>query len=304
MPAALAMHRLIARPAQRDDDRVRGVESAGLDDRVAEVGEARAGVHVAEPVEPVGDLVFGEERWPRVYGRKRLGSGSGHGRLIAQATLKTQATTICQMVAPGGTRTIRPDSRRRSLVGRRAAAGLPVLVAVLLLVACGGSSGVSISSYLDGWCTAFGSFLAASRTGTNLESEFEAAFSEGDLEQAKAVVVSYVDDIEAAAEALREDLVSLGVPEGQDGERVAEAMERFGEATVDLYAQAAEDARAISTASDEQFAEDFGAWAARLDSDPLADAVSTLEGTDDEYQQAFDDSAICQRVDDRFESGS
>jgi hypothetical protein len=55
----LAVDVLIARPTQRNDDSVRGVEAAGLDDRVAEVGEARVAVEVAQPVEPGGQLVSG-----------------------------------------------------------------------------------------------------------------------------------------------------------------------------------------------------------------------------------------------------
>jgi predicted small secreted protein len=142
---------------------------------------------------------------------------------------------------------VRAATRKRSTVRSLAA----VVVAALVLAACGGSSGVTPAAYVKSMCTALGNWKTdVQSAGSKLQSS---GAQSATRPVAKRDYQTFVSALVTATRRAANALHAAGEPSVGDGKRIASGLARaFDQATVKL-AQAQSQAKSIPTGSASAF---------------------------------------------------
>jgi hypothetical protein len=143
------------------------------------------------------------------------------------------------------------------------------------------------------------------RTGdTGLDTGDTGNTGSNDLDPAEAreLLVDLFDDAAAASDAFVEELEDAGVPEGDDGEELADLFVESFTVVADAFAAARDDSEGLPVGSRAEFEED-----AQLILDDIDVASTNIETAFneadselevDEFEDAYGDNETCQELDD------
>jgi hypothetical protein len=174
---------------------------------------------------------------------------------------------------------------------------LLALLAALFVAACGdddddGGGSADVGEYASDICTAFTDWTQAIQ---DRQTELQEGLQPGaSPEEGKEALQGFLDDAVSASEQLVEDVDAAGVPDTENGEDAAEALQGAAEGARDQLAEAQENVGDLPTDSPQAFgeaADQFG-----------NDVRSALEGVGDglqdidtpELDEAIDEEEACQ----------
>lgn len=156
----------------------------------------------------------------------------------------------------------------------------------------GGGETVAVGDYASDICTAFTEWTGAiQERQTDLQSGLEPGASP---QEGKDALQGFLDDAVEASDQLVEDVDAAGVPDTENGEEAAEALQQAAQDARDQLAQAQEDVADLPTDSPQAFSE-----AASEFGNQVRSALENVgEGIDEvdtpELDQAIDEEEACQ----------
>jgi len=168
-----------------------------------------------------------------------------------------------------------------------------VLLALLALAAslagCGGSPGArawaaSVCTTLEPWRTEIGSLT--SRT----QQQMDTATTPG---QAKENLMRLFGGAADASERARAGVAKAGVPDVDDGARIAEGFTGSLAATRDAYARAQSGIKGLATAPAETFYQQVSKVVEQMQTDYQASSLDTSNLNSVELKDAFDEVPEC-----------
>lgn len=164
-----------------------------------------------------------------------------------------------------------------------------VLAAALFVAACGGGPAprvwaASVCAALRPWQTEIGSL--ASRTQQQMTAKTTPA-------QAKENLVRLFKGAEAASEAARRRVEQAGVPEADNGDRVARAVLESLSGVRDAYGRARTGIEALRTTPADAFHQEVRSVVGRLQQEYDRTALDTTALRSVELQRAFNEVPEC-----------
>jgi hypothetical protein len=174
-----------------------------------------------------------------------------------------------------------------------------VTLLTLSLAACGGddtsttagasgdgtstetAAAVPVEEYLDGLCTAVSAYQdELTSLNDDLQGELSGATPEpGDI---KDMLIAFLTEVEAATQALAEEVRGLGTPDVDGGEEIATTFVNAFEQVEDLFATSRADVEALSTDDPVALAEGLQEVATNLEAggEDIASVFDTLPEED------------------------
>lgn len=163
------------------------------------------------------------------------------------------------------------------------------------LASCGGGDEVSADEYVGSLCSA-----AAGFTTTMVEGQSalqEAATGDHTPEQGKEQLGSFFGDATEAGEQAASDVEGAGVPDVENGEEIADALNEAFDSVSTALSDAQDEVDALPTDSDESFesaAEDL-ATSFEADISSIGDGLSEL-GESPELESAAESNSECRSL--------
>ncbi len=190
-----------------------------------------------------------------------------------------------------------------SVTNMRSLCGVPVVAALMvaLLTSCGRDAGRGGTGDLDGvppreWavavCAALRPWTDQIATLTRQAQERLAAAAGPD--EARASVLELLDGARQASATARDRVAAAGIPDIEQGERVAQEFLASLTAARDAYAAAHDEIESLSTADATAFYDGVEAAMQTLDQRYRQSAVDTSTLSSTELQRAFDEVPECQ----------
>ena len=200
-----------------------------------------------------------------------------------------------ERAAPQGAATI-PRSSTRLPEGRvLPSKTIPLIAAGALLVsACGDDDEekVAVGDFASDICTAFTDRTNSIREGqTELQKSLDPGASPTEQKDALA---AFLDDAVAASDQLVEDVDAAGVPDTENGEEVADAVESAAKGALERLGDAQDQVEDLPTDSPRAFQEAAGEFRDELGTalEGLGDRIAEVDTP--ELEKALEEESACQ----------
>lgn len=166
------------------------------------------------------------------------------------------------------------------------------VVLTMVVSACGGGDKASASEYVGAVCGAFTNFQSTMAEG---QSEVQQADPTADPESNKELLTGFFSDASSAADDAKSQIEDAGVPDVENGEEVADAVNSTVDGLVSGLEQAESDAEALPTDSEAEFTSGAQELTTSLQDtvSNAAEATSQVQENAD-LQAAADENPDCQ----------
>ena len=164
------------------------------------------------------------------------------------------------------------------------------------LVSCGGDDKVSASDFASDVCTAVGDWMREiQESGEGIEGQIDGAGA--DLGRIKDVIVGFLDDGVDATETVISEVDEAGVPEGDDGEEIADRIQEAFEEVKAAFEEERDAVEATESDDPQQLVSQFEQTQSRLGGEAIEKAFGPLEEFEDsDVSQEFQTNDTCQSI--------
>jgi hypothetical protein len=175
-----------------------------------------------------------------------------------------------------------------------------VVVAGALVIgatACGGGDDkVSAGDFASDVCSAVGDWMREIQgSGQGIESEIDGAGS--DLGKIKDAIVGFLDDGVDATETVITEVDDAGVPEGDDGEEIADRIQEGFEEVKKAFEEERDAVEGTESDDPQELVSQFEDTQSRLGGEALEKAFGPLEEFEDsDVSKEFETNDTCQSI--------